>query len=197
MSESSNQDRLVRDLTTAVQNLSLAAQTLSRHVVSAPSPAVVPEGWEVVEEETAPYPTLAEKLRVESSCRGAEEGPLETPPACLDLARRRLTSVSIGAEARAHRAFQAGFWAKVAIDSHTPYVCQESLPELKISHWIVLSSSKHSSPFRVCSRKSFEELTRGSEGIVVERFASLAEVQIFCLGAQAPVPQLLSCRKQT
>ena len=196
MSDSSGQDKLVQDLTSAVQHLSLAARTLSQHVTSSSSASPgVPDGWEVVEEETAPYPTLADSLRRAGLFRGVEEGPLDTPPACLDLAKRRLTSVSIGAEARAHRAFRAGFWARASIETHTDYRSEPPLKDLKVSHWVVLSCNKEPSSFRVCSRSAFEKLTEGAEDIVCEKFASIAEVQIFCLGAQAPVPQLLSCRK--
>ncbi len=196
MSDSSCQDKLVQDLTSAVHQLSLAARTLSQHV-TAPSSAspVVPDGWEIVEEETAPYPALAESVLRSELFRGVEEGPVDTPPACLDLAKRRLTSVSIGAEARAHRAFRAGFWARAAIQTHTEYRSEAPLRDLKVSHWVVLSCNKEPSSFRVCSRSAFDKLTEGADVVVCEKFASIAEVQIFCLGAQAPVPQLLSCKK--
>ncbi len=194
MSDPSGQDKLVQELTTAAQHLSLAARTLSQHITSASSSSAL-EGWEVVEEETAPYPTLAASLRLDTCCRGVEDGPVSTPPACVDLAKRRLTSVSIGAEARAHRAFRAGFWAAAAVDTHTRYQPIDPLLDVKVSHWVVISCSKEPHSFRVCSRRAFDQLTEGAEDIVAEKFASLAEVQIFCLGAQAPVPQLLACKK--
>ncbi len=121
MSDSPDHDKVVRDLTTAVQHLSLAAHTLSRHVTASSSAAPVPEGWEVIEEETAPYPALSTTLLQSRGFQGVEEGPPETPLACLDLVRRRLTSASIGAEARAHRAFRAGFWAAASIETQTEY----------------------------------------------------------------------------
>ena len=152
--------------------------------------------WEVVEEECAPYPTLAEDLAERSVSRNIEDGPLPTPPACLDLVRRRLTSVSVGADARAHRAFRAGFWASAAIKTHTPFSPIEDLKDLKISHWVVLSSGRSPPAFRVTSKRSFLALTEGDSKVVVEKFASLAEVQIFCLGAEAPVPPLLQWKRQ-
>ena len=198
MSDKAHSDDLVRDLTSAIRNLSIAANHLSSHVGASspgPAPLVDPE-WEVVEEECSPYPTLASKLSRDSSCRGVEEGPLPTPAACFDLARRRLTSTSVGVDARVDRAFRAGFWAWAAIETHTPYSAESDLPGLKICHWVVLTSGRNPPAFRVASRRDFAALTAGDPHVVAEKFASLTEVQIFCLGAKAPVPQLLECKRQ-
>ena len=207
MSDPSNQDKLVRDLTSAVENLSLAAETLSRHVVQGSSatsstvavPVPVAEqysDWEVVEEASFPNPHVAQDIASALNLRAIEEGPPEIPPACLDLARRRLTSVSVGAEQRARRAFKSGFWSKAAIDTVTKYTPDEPLADLKVCHWIVLRSGDRP-PFRVATRADFLKLTEKDYDIVCETFASLAEVQIYCLGAQAPVPPLVKCRMQT
>ena len=197
MSDRASTDDIVRDLTSAIRNLSIAAGQLSSHVSSSstsPSLTADPE-WEVIEEECAPYPTLAAELARRSIVRGIEDGPLPTPPACLDLARRRLTSVSVGPDRRAHRAFRAGFWSAASIQTSTPYQPEEDLPDLKISHWVVLKSSRTPPAFRVTSRRALVALAEGDTDLVVEKFASLAEVQIYCLGASAPVPPLLRCRK--
>ena len=205
-SDPSNQDKLVRDLTSAVENLSLAAETLSRHVVQGSSatsstvavPVPVAEqysDWEVVEEASFPNPRVAQDIASALNLRAIEEGPPEIPPACLDLARRRLTSVSVGAEQRARRAFKSGFWSKAAIDTVTKYTPDEPLADLKVCHWIVLRSGDRP-PFRVANRADLLKLTEKDYDIVCETFASLAEVQIYCLGAQAPVPPLVKCRSQ-
>jgi len=207
MSDPSTQDKLVRDLTSAIENLSLAAETLSRHVVQGPSVAsssvaAVPvsaaeqySDWEVVEEGSSPNPRVAQDIALCLSLRGIEEGPPEIPAACLDLARRRLTTVSVGAEQRARRAFKSGFWSKAAIDTVTRYTPEEPLADLKVCHWVVLRSGDRP-PFRVTTRADFRKLTEKDYDIVCETFASLAEVQIYCLGAQAPVPPLVKCRSQ-
>lgn len=197
MSDRSPPQDIVRDLTSAIRNLSIAAETLSSHVSGSNSSRSVsadPE-WEVVEEQCAPYPALAAELTRKSTHRNVEDGPLPTPPACLDLARRRLTAVSVGPDKRADRAFKAGFWSNAAIVTDTPYQTLEDLRDLKIGHWVVLRSSRNSSAFRVTSRRAFLALTEGDTNLVVEKFASLAEVQIYCLGASAPVPPLLQCKK--
>lgn len=91
--------RVIRDLTSAIRNLSIAAGHLSSHVNNlSASPSVSADpGWEVVEDECAPYPTLAADLARRSTFRNVEDGPLPTPPACLAL------SVSVGPDACAHR----------------------------------------------------------------------------------------------
>ena len=203
MSDLPNQDKVVRDLTSAIENLSIAAQTLSRHVVgetsssssAVPASPVVSVGdWEVVEEESFPNPLVAKDIAESFSFRGVEEGPLDIPPACLELARRRLISVSIGAEGRARRAFKAGFWSKAAIDTCTKYSPEQPLSDLKLCHWVVLRSGNNT-PFRVTTQAAFREITHKDYDIVAEAFASQAEVQIYCLGAGAPVPPLVKCRK--
>ena len=198
MSDRGLSGEAIRDLTLAVRNLSIAASTLSSHISgSSSSSAVGPDPeWEVVEESCTPHVTVAEGLARDSLSRCVEDGPLPVPPACLDLARRRLTSVSIGAEARATRAFRAGFWSDAAIQTHTPYQRLEDLKDLKISHWVVLRSNRSPPAFRVTSRRAFLALTEGETDLVFEKFASLVEVQIYCLGASAPVPALLQCKKQ-
>lgn len=207
MSDPSNQEKLVRDLTSAIENLSLAAETLSRHVVqgssgATSSTAFVPvpvaeqySDWEVVEEGSSPNPRVAQDIASTLSLRGIDGGPPEIPAACLDLARRRLTSVSVGAEQRARRAFKSGFWSKAAIDTVTKYTPEEPLVDLKVCHWVVLRSGDRP-PFRVTTRADYLKLTEKDYDIVCETFASLAEVQIYCLGAQAPVPPLVKCRNR-
>ena len=183
-------------MSSAIRNLSIAAETLSSRVVGSASSLSVEPGWEVIEEEASPYPALSRELRLQTSCRGVEDGPLPTPPACLDLARRRLSSVSVGPDRRADRAFRSGFWASSAILTCTPYQVEDPLPDLKVCHWVVLRSSRTPPAFRVTSKSAFVALTQGETDLVFESFASLAEVQIFCLGAQAPVPSLWQCKKQ-
>ena len=206
MSDSST-DKVVRDLTSAIENLSIAAETLSRHVARSSSSAssaaaAVPVSateqfgdWDVVEEESSPNPRVAQDIALVLSSRGIEEGPPEVPAACLDLARRRLTSVSVGAEERARRAFKSGFWSKAAIETVTKYTPAEPLLDLKVCHWVVLRSGDRP-PFRCATKSDYRQLTQKDYDIVCETFASLAEVQIYCLGAQAPVPPLVKCRSQ-
>ena len=151
--------------TSYIRNLSIAAGSST-----SPSLTADPE-WEVIEEECAPYPTLAADLARRSIVRGIEDGPLPTPPACLDLARRRLTSVSVGPDRRAHRPFKAGFWSAASIQTSTPYQPEEDLPDLKMSDWVVLKSSRTPPAFRVTSRRACVALTEGDTDLVVEKFA--------------------------
>ena len=74
--------------------------------------------WEVVEPPCFPEGTSARSLADLHCCGGAEEGPPELPGFIKGLARSRLTGDQ---DTRANRAFAAGFWAKVAIDTCTPY----------------------------------------------------------------------------
>jgi len=77
----------------------------------------------------------------------------------------------------------------------TKYTPAEPLQDLKVCHWVVLRSGDRP-PFRCSTRSDYRQLTQKDYDIVCEAFASLAEVQIYCLGAQAPVPPLVKCRSQ-
>lgn len=129
--------------------------------------------------------------------RVAEEGPGPIPPILLDIARSKLSSKPPGAEYRALRAFRAGFWAKIAVDTNTVYKPIDPVPELKPRHWIVLACPAFSGAARFTARVDFGRAIEGDvRNSVFESFASQTELEIFCAGASAPLPALKTWRKQ-
>ena len=186
----------IRDLTVAVRDLSLA---ISSHLSgdSAPPTSVSDGEWSVVGEE-------AEDSRVRddidcrsAGCRTAEEGPGPTPEVLLRIAETRLTAKPPGAEARVRRAFVAGFWARIAIATHTKYQPVDPLPGFKIAHWIVLHSEAFEGRARFTTKSDFNLFVgRDLSKCVFEAFASQTELEIFCAGASVPTPALKTWKSQ-
>ena len=100
----------IQELTSAVQALTLAisGQNTSAQPSSADSS---PGDWEVIGTESQDIRVARDTHCTSVRQRTAEEGPGEIPPILLDIARNKLTAKPPGADYRARRAFNAGFWA--------------------------------------------------------------------------------------
>ena len=197
----------VQDLISALTRLSLALETYNsvRQLPqpSATSSPVEPEvvfacgeSWTVVEEsEKLPRGYTDPRIY-----RIVEDGPGPTPPALLSLGRTRLTGVEPGFEARVRRAYVAGFWAWAASTTNSEYVPAEPIP-LADSRFVVLRSWTLDprvvrAPFQV-ERKSDLKALLGdlsAPGAIIQGFASLTEVQVFCGGACIEIPALYQCK---
>ena len=191
----------VRDLTFALNRLSLALESYTSSLGSRSSagtssslaPEVVTDqgdSWILVDEpEKLPKGYSDPRL-----FRIVEDGPGPTPPALVSLGRNRLTGVDPGFEARVRRAYVAGFWAWASIATNTEYTPADPIP-LPDSRFLVLRSwtvdpRKIAVPFQV-ERKSDLKLLVGdlsAPGAIIQGFASLTEVQVFCGGACIEVP---------
>ena len=194
MSTESDKDAIIANLTQAIQQLSLAVSRLSSSS-SSETPATETTEWEVVDPPEVPCPEVFTEQTRALSFIGAEDGPPPLPDCLRQAAERRLSSVSIGAAARATRAFHAGFWAAVARDTSTQYHNLVPLAEIKISHYVCLSCRK-GAPFRTTAAGPFALLCLERGAIITEVFGSLTELQLFCLGASASIPEHLTCKKK-
>ena len=197
----------VQDLISALTRLSVALETYSsvRQLPqpSATSSPVEPEvvynlggppcgSWTVVEDsEKLPRGYTDPRIY-----RIVEDGPGPTPPALLSLGRTRLTGAGPGIEARVRRAYVAGFWAWAALTTNTEYVPAESIP-LADSRFVVLRSWNLDprvvrAPFQVEKKADLKALLGdlSAPGAIIQGFASLTEVQIFCGGACIEIPAL-------
>lgn len=181
----------VRVLSDRVAALSLEAETAEREQVD------FERGWEVVEESQPPCGTSSQQLRALHSLRGVEEGPPDTPLYCLDLAKRRLTGVDPGSDARSRRAFLAGYWAQVSLNCQVPYTLADSIG-LPASHWILLRAGSRQVPVRFSKKAGYLHYIAGlpATQIVGESFPTITELSIFCVGAGCLVPQLKTWRKE-
>ena len=127
--------------------------------------------------------------------RIAEDGPPDVPEQLLDFGRYLLPCSAYSAHIRISEAFRAGFWARVAIDTVTPY--QRIAPSPRVpAHWVVLRVGGHKPQARFENLTSFEEYIRGaSETVLVyEVFQNIAEVHAFCHAARIFLPRCLVWR---
>ena len=185
----------ISGLVEAVQSLSLRVEQLAR-AFEAQRSLRREEEWEVIEGPALPCGATEKELYALYAFRGAEDGPPSTPAYCLDAALRNLRGAVPGAESRANRAFKAGFWSKIAVETNTPYYWTEPLG-LTLGHWVCLRAGERETPVRFNRKTDFTQFVAGipEEDIVSEAFASLTEVSIYCMGAGVRLPPLKTWRK--
>ena len=195
MSSEADKDEVISNLTQAIQHLSIAVSRLSASSSGEP-PVVDTSDWEVVEAPEIPCPEVFTEQTRALSFFGPDEGPPPVPEALRQAAERRLSSIGIGASGRATRAFHAGFWAGVARDTCTPYHNLVPLGEVKLAHYVCLAC-RTGAPFRTSTPGLFARLCVDRGATITEAFGSLTELQLFCLGASASIPELLQCKKRS
>ena len=182
----SSLQQTVHQLSVAVDLLTLRVSDLELHSNRTTSSS---EGWELIEPEQQVLGGLSGR-RI-----NLEDGPPELPLPLESLASA-LTDIGGGRIARARAAFRAGYWAQLAVSTFTEYEAAEN-SALTFSHWIVLRGSGTLSAFRVTRKQDLNRLLRnhraGRLGLspVVQGFASLAELRIFCGGAGIGLPPLV------
>lgn len=185
-------------LEAAVQNLTLSVDLLSLRVSQIESQLQSVDSWELIEPSEEVFGGPDNRSVV------LEEGPPPLPPA-LEVFAGVLSEIGGGRRARAKAAFEAGFWAQIALETNTAYTPVAN-SDLSFSHWIVLRGAGLSTPFRVTRRSDLNRLLNQSPGPrpasgaslspIVQGFASLCELRIFCGGASIAIPPLIRWRNQ-
>ena len=152
--------------------------------------------WEVIEECSLPCGATPQQLTALYHFRTAEDGPPSLPAYCSDLAVRSLKGVDPGPLVRADRAFKAGFWSKIAVETHTPYYWADPIG-VASCHWVVLRAGERLTPVRFNRKSDYNLFVSGirEHDIVSESFASLTELSIYCVGAGIRLPALKVWRK--
>ena len=141
----------------------------------------VPEGWKKDNENFQHFVRF----------RGVEEGPPETPEFLLNLA----SSKGFKSESEkwwwVRHPFAAGFWARVAFDTHTPYT-EYYTPEHP-KFWIAVREEHSLSPWVFESLEEANQYTSdlAGERKIIQSFSELEEVLIFCSGAASGSPIFL------
>ncbi len=174
----------VRDLQVSVDSLSARLAVIEEKL------GVEADHWELVEEAFDP------PSRVTFGSPVARECP-EIPAALLSFAER-LASSAPGHIVRAKRAFEAGFRAKQALVCDAWYYGASTTLPFKDTVWIVLKAPGSNKTYRVSIKSDISRLAPpGAKGDwIVQGFPSLTEAQIFCAGADVPVPPLYRWKKQ-
>jgi len=146
--------------------------------------------WEVVDPPCYPEGTTSTILSELHSCRGAENGPPALPDFCRGIAKARLTG---DWNFRAKRAFEAGFWAQIAVTTCTRFTHPQPL-RFQNCHWILLRGVGLTGPKRFNRKSDLLKFDLDSNSVYCE-FASLAELHIFCIGAGIQVPELVRWKR--
>ncbi len=117
------------------------------------------------------------------------------PETFLEFAKDHLIDYPV-CRFRVTRAFEAGFWANVALTTHTTYRFAEDIP-LGEKQWVVYRAPGLVRPCRVSDRLELDRLLSlpGPFGApIVQGFATELELKIFCAGGGRVVPALLQWR---
>lgn len=193
MSDRLSQD--LRDLTQAIQQLTLVTRDLVAHRGGASSSVDLDlrSGgnlqWELVQESTA-VPGVPEEFLRHPPHVAFEQGPPETPEFCIQLAKKHLSSSKSGTEERAREAYRAGFWLRAFWTCHTDYQSTYRPGVAPRTHW-VLRKGDGLDFVRTTTQADSDRLERAFPDIVfVEKFPTLTELHIFCAGASIAVPPL-------
>ena len=200
----------IERLTAAIERLIISTDSLANRINSlnpstaAPSsssgPAVALDHprpvtcvIELEELSRVPFPEQFQFETARTAHIGLENGPPEVPAFLLTKARDSLSNKPPGVESRVTSAYTAGHWAKVAIETQTPYEPRILSKGYRSVHWVVLRST-FESPFRTSSRRDLEIICDIQDpNLILETFASIFEVECFCLAARCSVPSLRSC----
>ena len=126
-----------------------------------------------------------------------DDGPGPTPQILINHATRKLSARHPGVDVRARRAFVAGYWARIALDTDTPYRPADPIPPLKYYYWVVLKCPAFEGAALFRDRVDFgRAIENDVDNCIYEAFPSFTEVEIFCCGANRPVPRLATWRRR-
>ncbi len=182
------------DLTQALNRLSSALERHLTATASRDTSAPVVDSWERLEREQDIPVNFGACSFPGVLC----EAP--TPPSALiEIGRERLVGGPAGSDRRVWRAFEAGYrsWAaNLTGDPLSPapdlgltpnYVVVTRLPDVDLGF--------PTPPFRLESLQEiwavFEKIgIEESDEVIYHSFQSLTEVQVFCVSAQIPLPEL-------
>ena len=202
-------DSEIARLTIAVERLTLATEELA-NLIRGRSSALSVTPVSVAESASASqsqaqfviqldelsrqvFPTQFREQVLRDRYRDLEEGPPPVPDYAVKYCREKLSSKPPGIDIRAREAFNAGFWARVAIDTVTNYKPRTLQKGLHSRHWIVLRSSAQAE-FRTTSRRDLSRICNLQDTqLICEAFETIVECELFCLGAHRALPCLKSC----
>ena len=127
------------------------------------------------------------KLKVFLQFRGADQGPPPTPDFLLHL-----LDESVGVFNRsdqedwARPSFWAGYWAKAALTTNTPWT-SDYLPENPV-YWIVLRGGDWEEPSVFESLAEVNRFVSPSDQHIIQPLLDYIEIFIFCSGASIGLP---------
>ncbi len=125
----------------------------------------------------------------------ADNGPPEVTQEILALAATLPLAEDVAIQ-RVIRAFDAGFWARAAIETQTQYWGTHLVPEADEVFFVYRVNTQVS--YLVYSKEEVRRLssTAGGEAVpvIAQGFSSIIEIKIFCAGGNFKVPDTYKWR---
>ncbi len=145
--------------------------------------------WAVLEPPEAPFPENFTYICNTLNFRGVEDGPGETPKCALIAAHRFFSGYSLGPVASADVLFRSGFWASIALATHTPHTPCSPLRDGTPSHWVCFFLTQESD-YRTKTEAEARSFVKDRQ-VTIQGLSTFTEVEIYCLGAARPIPRLV------
>ena len=185
----------LRQLTSAVQQLTVVAESLSSRNPQAPigssgsSELAWHKHWFVVRESSV-VPFVPLKYLKNPPKLEVESGPPPLPDFCVTAIEKDLNLASDQARTLSSEAFTAGFWARVSGATYTKYTSSfRSQGDPK--YWLLRRAPGFSHFVLVQSEAESAQLAADCKEVeILEVFPSLAEVKVFCVGACICIPPI-------
>ena len=115
---------------------------------------------------------------------GVETGPPELPSYLFEVLNKVLAAPERVISVRADKAFFAGFYAKCSFDTETDYSQSVKDPDFEAHHWVIFYRIDRHLRRRVSTVRCLEVALEVESRAVWESFETVAELSIFCAGAQ-------------
>ncbi len=148
--------------------------------------------WNVLEPPEVPFPEHFAYISNTLKFRGVENGPGEIPNCVIIAAHRFFSGFRLGPVPSAEVVYRAGFWASIALATHTPHTPCSPLRDCAPSHWVCFFLTEESD-YRTATEAEARSFVKDRQ-VTIQGLSTFTEVEIYCLGASRPIPRLVQCK---
>ena len=179
------------ELITALNRLSLAINSQNSANQGREDPETASE-WAVVEDEVD---AASIEQRRERVAYGDYNSFAELQPDCprFFIAEcNKLSGGGVSGEYRARRAFEAGYWAGLALAGRLARPRATRALNLQVRIYVILRAPGLTSPTRVASASDLYRITGrldSASNVICHGFPSQIEAKAYCEGAGVPYPE--------
>eukprot|EP00435_Cladocopium_sp_Y103_P043455 s3074_g12.t1 len=185
----------VAELVAALDRLSLAIQSRPAQGAGSSQASSGVADWELIREEETSQGPQSDLDRRRSLVRDGDYNSFaELIPECpkhLISGCKRLSGGGVSPEFRAKRAFEAGYWARLALAGRLAKPRSTVALNLAPRVYIILRARGLSAPTRVANASDLNRITgHFDQTTICHGFPSLAEAEAYCSGAGVDLPPL-------
>ena len=173
----------LRGIASALETALIRFESVSPAASSSVNPAPVGSEagdsvWDLITEAHSGPSEVASSGTGNDGYQAVAESITEVPPACIELC----SVLGSGGPERAKRAWEAGLWARAAVEDRIPTVRPTPKIELRSTVYIILKAPGLLAPVRVHSSARYFQILPSFKGVkaVSHGFPSIAEAKVYC-----------------